>query len=295
MDDLFGNMMNLLNANLGEISIFIFCIGIVIFGHYVLENSINQKTSYFVRIIRLAFLLLALLFIGYSFKLGYSEHHLYNLIGLIAFVLLLGFLRGLLDYWDLTSANMPVSQQNIQNIRDISWNCIVFFGIYTAFMHSKNDLYRWSGYLLCAFNIFRIVKYRFYDDLFKRRMLDDTTSFYDYAQDARINLAQSLFNLLLRSYSYITISYGCIYALMYNGGQPTHIMFDYKNSSGSELIDFIYFSVITLSTVGYGDITPIHWVAKLLCISEILIGYLFIGTLMAMILNRFKMTSQKNT
>lgn len=48
---------------------------------------------------------------------------------------------------------------------------------------------------------------------------------------------------------------------------------------GSE--DFAYFSLITLTTVGYGDIYPIHPAARLLVTFEAVTGVMFIGLSMA--------------
>ncbi len=44
---------------------------------------------------------------------------------------------------------------------------------------------------------------------------------------------------------------------------------------------FYYYSVITLATVGYGDITPIHPVARNLAMAEALIGQLYPAILLA--------------
>jgi voltage-gated potassium channel Kch len=43
----------------------------------------------------------------------------------------------------------------------------------------------------------------------------------------------------------------------------------------------IYFSFVTLTTVGYGDIVPIHPVARSLCNLESIIGQLYPATLLA--------------
>jgi len=45
--------------------------------------------------------------------------------------------------------------------------------------------------------------------------------------------------------------------------------------------DLIYFSFVTLTTVGYGDITPVHPIARSLCNLEAIIGQLYPATLLA--------------
>lgn len=45
--------------------------------------------------------------------------------------------------------------------------------------------------------------------------------------------------------------------------------------------DFTYFSFITMTTVGYGDITPVHPMARMFAIIEALIGQIYPSTLLA--------------
>jgi len=45
--------------------------------------------------------------------------------------------------------------------------------------------------------------------------------------------------------------------------------------------NFIYFSFVTLTTVGYGDIVPLHPIARGLCNVEAIIGQLYPATLLA--------------
>ena len=43
----------------------------------------------------------------------------------------------------------------------------------------------------------------------------------------------------------------------------------------------LYFSFITLSTVGYGDITPVSKVARMLAAMEAITGLLYVAVLIA--------------
>lgn len=47
-----------------------------------------------------------------------------------------------------------------------------------------------------------------------------------------------------------------------------------------------YFSLITLTTLGYGDIHPLGDIVKILCAVEALFGYLFLGLFTSLILNK---------
>ena len=47
-------------------------------------------------------------------------------------------------------------------------------------------------------------------------------------------------------------------------------------SSKKEVPDFIYFSITTFATVGYGDIIPVSSIAKILVTLEIFLSFLII-------------------
>ncbi len=49
---------------------------------------------------------------------------------------------------------------------------------------------------------------------------------------------------------------------------------EYVNMHGIE--DALYFSVVTMATVGYGDILPVGHAARWLCVSEIVSGVLLL-------------------
>lgn len=53
-----------------------------------------------------------------------------------------------------------------------------------------------------------------------------------------------------------------------------------------KLIDCFYFSLITIGTVGYGDIHPVSGIAKLVVCSEVVSGYFFLVIAISSALNR---------
>jgi hypothetical protein len=55
--------------------------------------------------------------------------------------------------------------------------------------------------------------------------------------------------------------------------------------------ELLYFSLITLSTVGYGDIVPLSGTARILTAMEGVTGVLYIATTVALLVGRFKSES----
>jgi hypothetical protein len=45
--------------------------------------------------------------------------------------------------------------------------------------------------------------------------------------------------------------------------------------------DLVYFSFITLTTVGYGDVHPVHPVVRSMAVAEALVGQLYVAILIA--------------
>jgi Ion channel len=58
------------------------------------------------------------------------------------------------------------------------------------------------------------------------------------------------------------------------------------------VLDFIYLSFVTISTLGYGDILPLSRMAKMLCIQETIFGQLYIACLVARLVGLY--TAQQN-
>ncbi len=78
--------------------------------------------------------------------------------------------------------------------------------------------------------------------------------------------------LMISVFSFAT-DYTCLYQFNHSTfeGVP-----DYLNSYMYNLYHFFYFSVITFSTVGYGDITPVSEIAKFVVMLEIFLSFFLI-------------------
>ena len=49
-------------------------------------------------------------------------------------------------------------------------------------------------------------------------------------------------------------------------------------------IDFLYFSFVTMTTVGYGDLTAAGDLGRMLAVTEALIGQLYLVTVVALVI-----------
>ena len=61
-------------------------------------------------------------------------------------------------------------------------------------------------------------------------------------------------------------------------------MMDYSGSSQSWLTPF-YYSLVTYTTLGFGDITPQHWSGEIIVIVEVVLGYMTLGLLLTILAN----------
>ena len=64
--------------------------------------------------------------------------------------------------------------------------------------------------------------------------------------------------------------------------------FYFRNLNKENLsIDMIYFSFTTLTTLGYGDITPVSYTAKMWSITEAMIGVMFLAVMISRVVSLF--------
>lgn len=109
----------------------------------------------------------------------------------------------------------------------------------------------------------------------KRGMIDITT-----VQEMRAEIFGALIKYLGGVISFATIFRGLQILL---GGKA----FVIQNPSAFSYFDMLYYSFVTITTVGYGDITPAHWVTKLFVMGEIMFGLGFVLLLFTMLISLY--------
>ena len=67
----------------------------------------------------------------------------------------------------------------------------------------------------------------------------------------------------------------------------------YAQTASERSVDHLYFSFVTLTTVGYGDLTPIADLGRMIAVSEALIGQLFLVTVVALVVGNIGRTRLK--
>lgn len=115
----------------------------------------------------------------------------------------------------------------------------------------------------------------------KRGMIDITT-----VQEMRAEIMGSLIKYMGGIISFATIFRGIQILL---AGKA----FIVQNPSAFSYFDMLYYSLVTITTVGYGDITPIHWISKLFVMGEILFGLGFVLLLFTMMISLYIDIQQK--
>ena len=209
-----------------------------------------------------------------------------NLIGIIILLLFLQFLRIFFDAIEKKeSEGSYYLKINLQkNLLDLFANIVIFTGIYFSILYSNNQYVSITGYALCLMNIIRVIKYRLYDDIVKRAL--GKGGYVGPKSTPIATLYQGLFNILTRTYFFIVISFACIYIILikwsYEYNKINHL-FKIEDHSNNMFVDFMYFSIVTISTVGFGDITPLGVIPKILCSLQIVFGFFILATIFSFI------------
>lgn len=101
-----------------------------------------------------------------------------------------------------------------------------------------------------------------------------------------------LFILLVFQYITMILIFAAIYYNIFTYSADSFIIG--SNRPGS-ILTWVYFSTVTIATIGYGDISPLSGLAKISTISEILFGMFFILIFVTNILSNIKFCWSNNT
>lgn len=77
--------------------------------------------------------------------------------------------------------------------------------------------------------------------------------------------------LALQSYIELIVNFALLYALL-----PATDIFWTGGNAPEEITKALYFSGVTITTLGYGDISPNHWYPQLLVIYEVICGLILL-------------------
>ena len=97
-------------------------------------------------------------------------------------------------------------------------------------------------------------------------------------------------------YLILGLLWGLAYTLVAQEN-PNAFSFSAPSGTAATMSGFtaIYFSFITLATLGYGDITPATNVARMLAMLEAMTGTLFVGVMIARLVSLYAASGQRQT
>jgi hypothetical protein len=90
---------------------------------------------------------------------------------------------------------------------------------------------------------------------------------------------------LTKPFSYALILSGLFGVIFFFDIRLNWGLMDYSGSAQSWFTPF-YYSIVTYTTLGFGDITPQHWLGEIIIVAEVILGYTTLGLLLSILANR---------
>ena len=123
------------------------------------------------------------------------------------------------------------------------------------------------GFIIPDAQLFILLK------LFRTVRLIRLLKFYSVlGLSAYLRESQKLFDAIRTSRQKISVFLVFVITFMFIGGALMHII-EYENPAFTGFFQSIYWTVVTITTVGYGDITPVTPLGKILASLMMLISY----------------------
>lgn len=100
----------------------------------------------------------------------------------------------------------------------------------------------------------------------------------EIARFSKTNLLEKFLIRFFTTFMILTIGYAFMYFGLYKIDPSSFVSVAQQEGSAGfgSIGDFVYYSAITIATVGYGDIYPVHGFARLLVVFEVLSGALVV-------------------
>jgi hypothetical protein len=157
---------------------------------------------------------------------------------------------------------------------------------------SGKVLYSYSGIeIAIIFTIKQIMRmrYRIYDEIFVARTdfpKSEISIKHAFARDLLDRIPSVWLNI---AYCFSIINLNMVVKIGGNNGADlTGVDYIINYPTSSRLADFLYFNIVTMATVGYGDIIPVSISARLLCVLQILISIFILSSLIQLLWGNYQ-------
>ena len=97
---------------------------------------------------------------------------------------------------------------------------------------------------------------------------------------ARAYQVVTLFNFIYL-YVSVIIAYSLLYYMLQKVSETLFVVAHPTDG----LLDFVYLSVITMTTTGFGDVVPKTGLAKILVMSQAIVGYMFLSIIFGLMIS----------
>lgn len=230
---------------------------------------------------------------SYTLYLTNNINHIYNIWGIIIVLALLTFVRLWLESYEIAGEGRSPW---IKSAFDFAKKIILVLSSYPATLTSI-PTYRFSALIVSIFLIIIVFKYRIYDDVIKYKLYNSNSKRYisalDHSHLGQHTVLRGLLDHIPRAYIYASYSFSNIGLLLVgpdisngNFDEISNCAFNISNNCNNIFVDFFYFNIVTIATVGYGDISPKSVLAKIICSFEIVFGVVVLATVLSLIVGR---------
>jgi hypothetical protein len=176
-------------------------------------------------------------------------------------------------------------------VLDLFNNTLLFYTCYTSTFF-VNDIYSFLGIAIAVYIIFTRIYYRIIKDILGYKLYKKSKRYLSVDKnDTEHILLRGILDHIPRAWMYTAFSFSIIDIHL----NKAKTAFAITSDTGNELIDYFYFNIVTLATVGYGDIVPKSSLAKITCIFEILFSIYILAALLQLVLGRYQSAVEDNS